>query len=64
MRRIPGCLIAALMGSAAFSSISPAPFEIDKPFPALVLPALNGEGASSLAQFRGRKTVLHVFASW
>ena len=64
MRRILGCLTAALMGCAAFSSIPAAPFEIDEPFPALVLPALNGEGPSSLAQFRGRKTVLHVFASW
>jgi hypothetical protein len=64
MRRILGCLTAALMGGAAFSSMSAAPFEIDKPFPALVLPALHDQGPNSLAEFRGRKTVLHVFASW
>jgi hypothetical protein len=64
MRRILGCLTAALMGGVAFSPLTAAPFEIDKPFPALVLPALNRDGPHSLAEFRGRKTLLHVFASW
>ena len=64
MRRILGCLTAALLGGAAFSALWAAPFEIDKPFPALVLPTLDGQGPSSLAEFRGRKSVLHVFASW
>ena len=32
-------------------------------FPELVLPSLTGE-PTSIASFRGRKLVLHVWASW
>ncbi|NIM00713.1 MAG: hypothetical protein GTN89_07315 [Acidobacteria bacterium] len=33
-------------------------------FPALVLPSLESGEPLSIADFRGRKVVLHVFASW
>lgn len=35
-----------------------------KPFPALVLPGLADGQPASIADFRGEKVVLHVFASW
>ena len=38
--------------------------EVGKPFPNLILPALHDGSPSSLADFRGKKTLLHVFASW
>ena len=34
-----------------------------QPFPDLTLPTLDGEPLS-IAAYRGRKVVLHVFASW
>ncbi len=34
-----------------------------QPFPVLTLPKLEG-GRASLADYRGEKVVLHVFASW
>jgi len=37
---------------------------IGEPFPNLVLPAVEGGAARSIADFRGQKLALHVFASW
>ena len=39
-------------------------FEVGEPFPDLVLPSLVDGLPASIAQFRGKKVVLHVFASW
>lgn len=64
MRQILACLTAAVLGCVTLSSIRAAPFEIDQPFPLLVLPSLDDGRPLSLARFRGKKTVLHVFASW
>lgn len=38
--------------------------EVGSPFPNLVLPLLEDGRPSSIVQFRGKKTLLHVFASW
>jgi len=38
--------------------------EVGKPFPHLTLPSLEDGSPSSIVQFRGKKTLLHVFASW
>jgi len=35
-----------------------------QPFPDLVLPRLDDGRPASLSEFRGKKLVLHVFASW
>ncbi len=40
------------------------PFAVGQPVPDLVLPAANDGRPRSLAEFRGKKYVLHVFASW
>ncbi len=39
-------------------------FEVGQPFPAIALPALEDGRPASLADFRGKKLLLHVFASW
>ncbi len=38
--------------------------EIGKPFPTLALPSLSDGKHASVADFRGRKLVLHIWASW
>jgi hypothetical protein len=38
--------------------------EAGQPFPDIVLPSLQDGSPASLAQFRGKKVLLHVFASW
>jgi hypothetical protein len=50
-----GCAVAAPSESA---------FEIGEPFPELVLPSVEDGHPMSIAEFRGKKILLHVFASW
>jgi len=40
------------------------PVRLGEPFPALVLPSLVDGSPLSIEQFRGRKVLLHQFASW
>jgi hypothetical protein len=39
-------------------------FKVGHPFPAITLPSLEDGRPSSIAQFRGQKLILHIFASW
>lgn len=70
VRPIPVLAVAAaLLGCTAVSSESqtelpPTGFEEGEPFPTLALPTLEEGEPRSLAEFRGHKVVLHVFASW
>jgi hypothetical protein len=49
---------------AVASPVWSGPFAEGQPFPDLLLPALEDGRPTSLADFRGQKIVLHVFASW
>lgn len=39
-------------------------FEVGRPFPELTLPSLEDGRPRSISEFRGRKLILHIFASW
>lgn len=39
-------------------------FEVGKPFPTLAFPSLEDGQPRSITEFRGKKLILHVFASW
>ena len=58
----------ALPALAWSAGITPAGASVElkegQAFPALVLPSLDGGAPLSIADFRGRKIALHVFASW
>ena len=54
-------LLLASMRPAAVASTE---LEIGEPFPDLVLPALEDGRPRSLAEFRGKKLILYIFASW
>ncbi len=62
----PQTLVAATALAAALSPfVVGAPgLQEGEPFPLLVLPSMTDGRPMSLADFRGRKVVLHVFASW
>lgn len=51
--------VVAQPGSSAAAALA-----VGQPFPTLTLPALEDGRPRSLAEFRGRKVILHVFASW
>lgn len=59
--------IPKLAASAVLASVATLPaqaIDVGKPFPELVLPALGDGRPLSIADFRGEKVILHVFASW
>ena len=59
---LPGMALALGVGLAAIGG-SPL-LDVGQPLPDLVLPTLEGGQARSLADYRGKPLVLHVFASW
>lgn len=46
------------------SGLPPSGVAIGEPMPLFELPRVDGSGSASLADFRGQKTILHIFASW
>lgn len=63
IRRLIVPFASAVCATAASAQLPPAGFEVGRPFPAVELPALDGQ-VRSIREFRGTKVVLHVFASW
>ncbi len=57
-------LLCAAMLPLALPASGSAELKEGQPFPALVLPSLDSGEPLSVADFRGRKIALHVFASW
>ena len=62
-RALPTALLAAF-ALAATTAAEPPRIEAGRPFPDLVLPALEDGRPMSIADFRGEKVILQVFASW
>ncbi len=62
-------VLVALLASATFvtrvdAQAQAAGFEVGQPFPTLAFPALEDRRPRSIADFRGQKLILHIFASW
>ena len=71
LRRLGTALVLTLLVAAgaplarAQGIGRPAPrFEVGEPFPSLLFPALDDGRPRTVADFRGEKLILHVFASW
>ncbi len=56
--------IWGLVESRAQSSLQSNGFQVGEPFPDIILPTLEDGSPGSIAQFRGQKILLHIFASW
>ena len=54
----------ALMVNSASAQLPTSGFEVGQAFPDMVLPSLDRGRPASLSQFRGKKVILHIFASW
>ena len=59
---ISGVTLLALSGMAA--QADPPQLEIGQPFPDIAFPSMEDRSPMSIASFRGKKVILHVFASW
>ena len=55
---------AAILLTATSGAKAQSVIEVGQPFPGLVLPALKDGSPASIAMYRGKKVVLHIFASW
>jgi len=64
MRLSPCWSACAVWLVAAVSPVLSSPFAEGQPFPDLLLPSIEDGRPTSLAEFRGQKIVLQVFASW
>ena len=65
MKAIPTALIVLLLSTASMAvADEPPSFEVGWPFPDIALPSMDDGTPMSIADFRGEKVVLHVFASW
>jgi hypothetical protein len=57
--------LAALAAPTATAGQRPThPFRVGEPFPTISLPSLEDDRPASIADFRGRRLIVHVFASW
>lgn len=63
MRTIAIVGLLLLLVAAAFAETPTTP-RVGKRFPVLTLPSLADGTALSVARFRGRKLLVHQFASW
>ena len=66
---IPLAALFLLLGGSvvtADAQVEPPPtgFEVGQPFPVAAFPSLDGGEPMSVADLRGHKVILHVFASW
>lgn len=50
--------------SLAVAQMPDHPFQPGTAFPTLSLPSLEDRRPASIADFRGQRIILHVFASW
>lgn len=54
-----------ILGSPVATAQDPAArFKVGQPFPDLVFPSVEGGRPTSIVQYRGKKVLLHIFASW
>jgi hypothetical protein len=58
-------LFTVLAGSQMAAPQDPSSrFKVGQPFPNVILPSADDGRPMSLAQYRGKKVLLHIFASW
>ena len=56
--------MTALLASLTGFSLPGASLKVGEPFPVVALPSAKGGQPMSVNDFRGRKLLLHLFASW
>ncbi len=56
--------LGAFFTLATASGAGASPFRVGEPVPRLRLPSVADGSPLSLADFRGEKVMLHVWASW
>jgi len=58
------CVVEAGGTSATADLLKPPRIAVGAYFPSLSFPSLDNHKPTSIERFRGKKVILHVFASW
>ena len=53
-----------LLVAASLTATAAPRFRAGQPFPQIQFPALDDGRPTSIADYRGKKVLLHIFASW
>ena len=66
MKKLSFSSVLLVLGLVCLSTNSLTAYElkVGEPFPALTLPSLQDDRPLSIADFRGEKLILHIWASW
>ena len=64
MKTYKTLFVSALLLAAAPASNAQGRFQVGEPFPNISFPSLEDGKAASIADYRGQKVLLHIFASW
>jgi hypothetical protein len=56
--------LLVITGLASMNALSASQLTVGQPFPSLLLPSLQDGKPLSATDFQGKKTVLHIWASW
>jgi hypothetical protein len=57
-------LLAACGSQPSMNFPDDVTIAVGRPFPDLILPALDDGRPRSISELHGKKTMIHVFASW
>ena len=57
-------LLGVLAGAASATQAASVELKVGRSFPNMVLPSLVDGRPASISQFKGKKLILHIFASW
>ena len=65
-RSVPIALFMVLLAGIPLATAQDqtARFKVGQQFPDLVFPSADNGEPMSIAQYRGKKVLLHIFASW
>ncbi len=64
MRNTAPLILFALLVAAVPTLAAKDHFPVNQPFPNIALPSLYDGRPASIADYRGQKVLLHIFASW
>ena len=66
MKKLNFSFLFLVVGLVCLSTNTLSAYElkVGEPFPGLTLPSLKDDRPLSIADFRGEKLILHIWASW
>ncbi len=64
MKKLSFASVLLVLVCLSTNSLTAYELKVGEPFPGLTLPSLEDSRPLSIADFRGEKLILHIWASW